>query len=84
MLISEENLEKQCTVTYKLLRDKIKDHLLGLQDERVKKVHFVFQRLLEGSHLEGKGRRWEVMVVDNDSGMQPNPNPIALQFSPNY
>jgi hypothetical protein len=71
-------------VAYKLLREKIKDHLVGLQDERVQRVHFVFQILLEGSQLEGRGKRWEVMVVDNDSGMQFNPIPIKLQISPNY
>jgi hypothetical protein len=62
-------MEKQCTVPYQLLREKIKDHLVGLQDDRVKRVHFVFERLLEGSQLTGIGRRWEVMVVENDSGM---------------
>jgi len=84
MLISEENMENQCTVTYKLLREKIKDHLVGLQDDRVKRVHVVFERLLEGSQLIGIGRRWEIMVVDNDSAMQFYPEPIELQFSPNY
>ena len=77
-------MENQCTVTYKLLREKIKDHLVGLQDDRVKRVHVVFERLLEGSQLIGIGRRWEIMVVDNDSGMQFYPEPIELQFSPNY
>lgn len=67
-------MEKQCTVAYK-------DHLVGLQDDRVKRVHFVFERLQEGSQLTGTGRRWEVMVVENDSGMHFNPNPIELQIS---
>ncbi len=75
-------MEKQCTVAYKLLRENIKDHLVGLQDERVKRVHFVFETLLEGSQLTGRGRRWEVVVVvvDNDSGTQFNANPAELQI----
>lgn len=51
MLILEENLEKQCTVTYKLLREKVKDHLVGVQDERVRESFCVPELNLSGGKI---------------------------------
>jgi hypothetical protein len=65
MLVSEDSMEKQCVVKYKLLREKLKEHLVGIEDERVRTVHFVLERLLSGNGLTGKGRRWEVMVIED-------------------
>jgi hypothetical protein len=65
MLVSEDSMEKQCVVKYKLLREKLKEHLVGIEDDRVRRVHFVLERLLGGNGLTGKGRRWEIMIIEN-------------------
>jgi len=65
MLVSEESIEKQAVVKYKLTREKVMDHLAGIENEQVRRVHFVFERLLDGNGLTGRGKRWEIMVVDD-------------------
>jgi hypothetical protein len=64
MLVSEDSMEKQFVVKYKLLREKLKEHLVGIEDDRVRRVHFVLERLLGGNGLTGKGRRWEIMIIE--------------------
>jgi len=65
MLASEESIEKESVVRYKLRREKMMDHLVGIEDERVRRVHYVFERLLEGNGLTGRGKRWEILVIDD-------------------
>jgi hypothetical protein len=78
MLVSGDSIEKQCLVKYRLLREKLKQYLVGTEDERVRKVHFVLERLLDGNELKGKGKRWEIMVVQNDIGMQSYTIPFKM------
>jgi hypothetical protein len=62
MFGSEDSIEKQNIVKYKLLREKWKDRLVGIEDERVRRVHFLLQRLLDNNELSGKGKRWGVRI----------------------
>jgi Zn-dependent protease with chaperone function len=67
MVGTADAVTRQCLVKYALLKKEWKDKLLGLEDERTRRVHRVLERLIAANHLEKGvlGGKWEVMVVDS-------------------
>ena len=68
MLVSEDSIERQAIVSYQMMREKVMGNLVCIEDERVRRMHFVFERLLDGNGLTGRGKRSEIMVINDSQG----------------
>ena len=68
LLVTSDTVQKQSLTRYKLVREKYREHLVGIEDERVGRVHTILARLLDVGGLTRSGPRWEVMVVNDWGG----------------
>ena len=71
---SQASVGRQCVTKYKTIRENLKDHMIGLEDDRVRRYHRVLGGIIDANGLGGNTEmgegKWEVMVLETekDSG----------------
>jgi hypothetical protein len=68
MLTPQDVVTRQCIAKYRLMREGFvrSGALIGVDDERCRRIHEVLSKLISGNELDtqARGGRWEVAVVD--------------------
>jgi hypothetical protein len=68
MLAPKDVVTRQCITKYRLMREALvrSGALIGVDDERCRRIHKVLSQLISQNELDTKARggRWEVAVVD--------------------
>jgi hypothetical protein len=68
MLAPKDVVTRQCITKYRVMREALvrSGALIGVDDERCRRIHKVLGQLISRNELDTKARggRWEVAVVD--------------------